>query len=217
MIPRINSWRFRLPSASIHIWTARQPRSLFGTKEHNPFDSASGSIGTTRSGKYTELPRSLASLSSGLPGRTYQDTSAIATIRCQPPSFFGSGSCSAQTASSKSRASAPSMVTSGMRRRSVRPRAEIGFAVSASASAPGEKSTGMSFEWMAIKLGACGPKASPTTSAMRASGRPKLRPPMACASTRSPLEAPFSSPGGMTNSLRIRRFVGITLPLPAII
>ena len=96
--------------------------SLIAIHSHdNPFDSVSGSIGTTRSGKYTELPRSLASRSNGLPGRTYQDTSAIATSRCQPPLFFGSESCSAQTASSKSRASEPSMVTSGMRRRSVRP------------------------------------------------------------------------------------------------
>ncbi len=39
------------PSASMRISTNRQPRSSSGRRLHQPLDSASGSIGTTRSGK----------------------------------------------------------------------------------------------------------------------------------------------------------------------
>ena len=43
--------RFFVPPASTRISTNRQPRSSPGRRLHQPFDSASGSIGTTRSGK----------------------------------------------------------------------------------------------------------------------------------------------------------------------
>ena len=45
-------------------------RSTFGFSEHRPFDNTSGSIGTTRSGKYTDVDRLMASLSIGLSGST---------------------------------------------------------------------------------------------------------------------------------------------------
>ncbi|MCY1441220.1 hypothetical protein D9M71_575260 [compost metagenome] len=45
-------------------------RSTWGFSEHRPLDSSSGSIGTTRSGKYTELPRCWASTSRAEPRRT---------------------------------------------------------------------------------------------------------------------------------------------------
>ena len=41
-----------------------------GRREHRPLDRSSGSIGTTRSGRYTELPRSHAHRSSALSGLT---------------------------------------------------------------------------------------------------------------------------------------------------
>jgi len=45
-------------------------RSSFGRSEQMPLDSVSGSIGTTKPGKYTEVARRWASSSSGVPGRT---------------------------------------------------------------------------------------------------------------------------------------------------
>ena len=45
-------------------------RSTFGLSEQMPFDSFAGSIGITRSVKYTEVPREKASSSSGVPGVT---------------------------------------------------------------------------------------------------------------------------------------------------
>ena len=59
----------------------------------------------------------------------------MATRRCQPSGFRLSGSGSAHTASSKSRASAPSMVTSGIFRKSSRPLAGAGPARAACFSA----------------------------------------------------------------------------------
>jgi hypothetical protein len=47
---------------------ARHRRSTSGFSEQMPFDSFSGNIGTTRFGKYTEVPRNCASSSSALPG-----------------------------------------------------------------------------------------------------------------------------------------------------
>ena len=49
--------RVTLPSALTRISQTMQSRSTFGFSEHRPFDSTSGSIGTTRSGKYTDVPR----------------------------------------------------------------------------------------------------------------------------------------------------------------
>ena len=63
----------------------------------------------------------------------------MATSRCQPPPFAGSGSGSAHTASSKSRASSPSMVTSGTCRRSSRCPSGAGPASAAIASAASGK------------------------------------------------------------------------------
>ncbi len=45
-------------------------RSTLGFSEQMPLDSVSGSIGTTKPGKYTEVARCCASSSSGVPGRT---------------------------------------------------------------------------------------------------------------------------------------------------
>ena len=50
--------------------TARAARSSRGRSEHRSLEMRSGSIGTTRSGKYTELPRVSASRSSAEPGVT---------------------------------------------------------------------------------------------------------------------------------------------------
>ena len=44
--------------------------STAGFSEHSPLDRASGNMGTTRSGKYTEVARVLASSSRAEPGRT---------------------------------------------------------------------------------------------------------------------------------------------------
>ena len=45
-------------------------RSTLGLSEQMPLLKVSGSIGTTKPGKYTEVARSCASSSSGVPGRT---------------------------------------------------------------------------------------------------------------------------------------------------
>ncbi len=45
-------------------------RSTWGLSEQSPLDRASGSMGITRSGKYTELPRFSASASSAEPTLT---------------------------------------------------------------------------------------------------------------------------------------------------
>ncbi len=49
---------------------AKHSRSTFGCSEHNTFDSANGSMGMTRVGKYTLVPRSRALASSAVPRRT---------------------------------------------------------------------------------------------------------------------------------------------------
>ena len=46
---------------SIDISHTMHKRSTCGLSEHSPFDSASGNIGITRLGKYTEFPRLSAS------------------------------------------------------------------------------------------------------------------------------------------------------------
>ena len=48
----------------------KQRRSTCGCNEHNTFDSANGSMGMTRVGKYTLVPRSRALASSAVPRRT---------------------------------------------------------------------------------------------------------------------------------------------------
>ncbi len=51
IMARKKRWRRMRPARSISISTARQGRSSCGLREQRSFDSASGSIGTTRSGK----------------------------------------------------------------------------------------------------------------------------------------------------------------------
>ena len=62
--------RLTLPLSPIVISQARHSLSSPGFNEHRPLDSDSGSIGTTRSGKYTDVPRRVASWSSADPTRT---------------------------------------------------------------------------------------------------------------------------------------------------
>jgi len=51
MTPHSKRCRRLRPAPSIHRCTARHGRSAPGTREHRSLESASGSIGTTRSGK----------------------------------------------------------------------------------------------------------------------------------------------------------------------
>ena len=88
-----------------------------GFSEHSPFDSASGSIGTTRSGKYTDVPRARASRSSGVVGSHI--VAHVGDRDEQPPAV--AAAARSNTASSKSFASSPSIVTSGTLRKSSRP------------------------------------------------------------------------------------------------
>ena len=92
-------------------------RSCPGTSEHARFDSASGSIGSTSPGTYTEFARRNASRSSADPAGTNADTSAMCTHTRTAPS----SSSSAEIASSKSRAVGGSIVNVGRSRRSRRP------------------------------------------------------------------------------------------------
>jgi hypothetical protein len=49
--------RVTLPSRFTYSSQVMQSRSTCGLMEQSPLESTSGSIGMTRSGKYTELPR----------------------------------------------------------------------------------------------------------------------------------------------------------------
>ncbi len=59
-------WSTKRPRASISISTENVSRSTRGLSEQMPLDSRSGSMGTARPGKYTDVPRSNASRSSAL-------------------------------------------------------------------------------------------------------------------------------------------------------
>ena len=91
----------------------------------------------------------------------------MATIRRNPVP-----SCSANTASSKSRASSPSMVTSGVLRRSSRLPSGTPRARAAAASASGETSCGMPCAWMQMRLTARASPMRPRRSTIRAGFKP---------------------------------------------
>ncbi len=101
------------PSPSKSIMQLKTSLSTPSLSEQMPFDSFSGSIGSTRSAKYTLVPRSIASRSSGDPSVTYSATSAICTKRRYPSAFFIT-----EIASSKSFDVAPSTVTTTSPRKS---------------------------------------------------------------------------------------------------
>ena len=65
---RRTSSRLTSPSRSTCMSQTKHRRSTLGFSEQMPLDSVSGSIGTTKPGKYTEVARSCASSSSGVPG-----------------------------------------------------------------------------------------------------------------------------------------------------
>ena len=65
-----NSKSQRFPFWSMFIIAEKVNLSVPLLSEQQPFESSSGSIGITLSAKYTEVPRSKASLSSSLPSRT---------------------------------------------------------------------------------------------------------------------------------------------------
>ncbi len=115
---------------------------------------------------------------------------------------------SAQTASSKSRASSPSMVTSGTLRRSTRPFSSAGPAAFACASASSEKACGMSWSWMVINEIDLGPIVGPSRSTIRALFSPSGRPGWISAHTNSPASAPRRASGGSKNSARARFSTG---------
>ena len=116
---------------------------------------------------------------------------------CQPPGLAGSGSGSAQTASSKSRASSPSIVTSARSRRSARPSsariAGVRDRPSASASAAAGNSAGMSNAAIVSRLIASG--RIRRARAVRECGRclPKRRDGSSSATTSSPSGSPAAS------------------------
>ena len=93
----------------------------------------------------------------------------MATMR-RNPSLFGSH----QTASSKSLASSPSMVTSGTPRRSTRPAMSAGCTSSgtavACASTSGGNSCGMSWPWIAASTACEAVSLSPSTASTRPIG-----------------------------------------------
>jgi hypothetical protein len=86
---------------------AMHSRSTSGLSEHSSLDSSSGSIGITRRGKYTDVPRSRAS------GRARRRRARSATTSAIATTADSRAVGSQYTASSKSFAVSPSMVTSG--------------------------------------------------------------------------------------------------------
>src|SRR3546814_2145216 len=82
------SWNFDFvtwPLRSICMSQTKHRRSTSDFSEQMPLDRVSGSIGTTKPGKYTDVARFCASSSSGVSGRPQCETSAIATTRRKPP------------------------------------------------------------------------------------------------------------------------------------
>lgn len=63
-------WSTTSPSGVRVMTQDRASRSTRGLREQMPLDSSRGSMGTTWSAKYTEVPRSQASRSRAEPGRT---------------------------------------------------------------------------------------------------------------------------------------------------
>jgi len=68
--PHANSDATISPFASRSRIALTTSRSSFGFSEQIPLESSSGSMGTARFGKYTEVPRRRASRSSAEPRRT---------------------------------------------------------------------------------------------------------------------------------------------------
>ena len=102
---------------------------------------------------------------------------------------------SANTASSKSRASSPSIVTSGMSRRSVRRPSGTARARVRPRPAPASgNAVGMSCVWMAIRLTERASPMAPSRSMIRAGFRPRRWCGSGSASTISPSAAPPSWP-----------------------
>ena len=132
----------------------------------------------------------------------------MATTISQPPRFSRSGSEAAHTASSKSRASAPSMVTKGRSRRSLRWPRVTGRAASAAANTSSGNRSGMSFSRSDSKEIARGSLRLAKRSMTRAFLRPKRVPGSTSAITNSLSLAPFKSFLSISYSARARRSVG---------
>src|SRR3546814_11059447 len=67
------SWNLEFvtwPLRSTCMSQTKHRRSTFGFSEQMPLDRVSGSIGTTKPGKYTDVARFCASSSSGVSGRS---------------------------------------------------------------------------------------------------------------------------------------------------
>ena len=58
-----NEYDSKFPSRSTSIMADSVSFSVPACSEHEPLDSVSGSMGTTRSAKYTDVPRLMASWS----------------------------------------------------------------------------------------------------------------------------------------------------------
>ena len=105
-----------LPVLSNVMKTENASLSSPGTSEQTPLERVSGSIGRTRSGKYTLKERLYASVSSAPPGSTKCETSAM----CTPSVTRPRPALSSESASSKSRALAGSHVNMNLFLRSRR-------------------------------------------------------------------------------------------------
>ena len=136
----------------------------------------------------------------------------MATIRRKPSEFFGSGSGSANTASSKSRASAPSMVIKGVVRKSSRPASGALAERSASAIASFEKVIGISASAMAKRLTDFAPPSPPNRSMTVAEDLPYVLPALILARTTSPASASDVSPRATIRSDFAFRSAGIMRP-----
>ncbi len=189
----------------MRISANRQPRSSCGRRLHQPFDSASGSIGTTRSGKYVLLPRSRAAWSSAVPGgrsgprRRWRRSGAS---RCPP---------ARRTPRRRSRGRprrrlSPAEPPAGPRARQAGRRAPLAAACRAASG----KTCGIACVAMEIMLTARASPMRPSRSTTRAGPGPSVRwcRGRGSASTISPASAPFSSPGGTNQADLARRSVG---------
>ncbi len=87
------------PDSSKSMYAVIVNRTRSACRLASPFEMISGSIGRTRPGRYTLLPRARASRSRGVPSGTKCETSAICTPSVHVPSLC----FSSEIASSKSR------------------------------------------------------------------------------------------------------------------
>ena len=137
------------PSRSTCMSQTKHRRSTFGFSEQMPLDSVSGSIGTTKPGKYTEVARLVASSSSGVPGSHVVRDVGDRDDQAEAVADSARNTRRRRNPWRPRRRSSPAAAGAGRRaRRRSRHRTSSGTAA-ACASTSGGNSCGISWPWIA--------------------------------------------------------------------